>query len=265
MPPLLAPVITPALLSTLRNHPTLPRDTWYLIAATTLTVLNRPDEIPKVYRYAIERGSDGLADYQPDLEEQLKISRRLREALIKASAISGVPKVIGANDNARYPSVMSVRTMLTRSQTINSLLSLKEVTPPELLDDPGAPSPTGRRRDIYEVPSSEILHRGQLFFDKIYGKIAKRVMGQMDRSGTEDLGLTARLVYGHVLSNTRVLTSTETSFVMIAGLIPQDVSSLKITNYYLGKFNGLKLTNVSPGQSTAQRSSPRRIEWRCHN
>jgi hypothetical protein len=48
-------------------------------------------------------------------------------------------------------------------------------------------------------------------------------MGQMDRSGTEDLGLLARLMYGYVLSNTSVLSAAETSFVMIAGLIPQDV------------------------------------------
>ncbi len=48
-------------------------------------------------------------------------------------------------------------------------------------------------------------------------------MGQMDRSGTEDLGITARLMYGYVLSNTSVLTAAETSFVLLAGLIPQDV------------------------------------------
>ena len=69
-----------------------------------------------------------------------------------------------------------------------------------------------------------MLQRGQSFFDDLYGKIAKRVMGQMDRSGTEDLGLTARLIYGHLISNTSVLTAVETSFVLIAGLIPQDVS-----------------------------------------
>lgn len=48
-------------------------------------------------------------------------------------------------------------------------------------------------------------------------------MSQMDRSGTEDLGITARLMYGHILSNTNVLSASETSFVLVAGLIPQDV------------------------------------------
>jgi hypothetical protein len=69
------------------------------------------------------------------------------------------------------------------------------------------------------------MHRGQKFFDRIYGKVTKRVMGQMDRSGTEDLGLVARLMYSYILSNTSVLTAAESSYVLIAGLIPQDVST----------------------------------------
>jgi alkylhydroperoxidase/carboxymuconolactone decarboxylase family protein YurZ len=77
---------------------------------------------------------------------------------------------------------------------------------------------------MYEVPSSKILDRGQRYFEKVYGKVSKRIMGQMERSGTEDLGLTARLMYGYILSNTNVLNPAETSFVMIAGLIPMDVS-----------------------------------------
>ena len=48
-------------------------------------------------------------------------------------------------------------------------------------------------------------------------------MGQLDRSGTEDLGMLARLMYGYVLSNTSVLSAVETSYVLLAGLIPQDV------------------------------------------
>ena len=46
----------------------------------------------------------------------------------------------------------------------------------------------------------------------------------MDHSGTEDLGVVARLVYGHLLSNVRILSAAETSFVLIAALIPQDVN-----------------------------------------
>lgn len=91
------------------------------------------------------------------------------------------------------------------------------------MDEPMAFSPTARPVDIYDTPSSTILHRGQVFWDQVYGKVSKRVMGQMDRCGTEDLGLTARLMYGYLLSNTNVLTPMETSFVLISALIPQDV------------------------------------------
>ena len=104
---------------------------------------------------------------------------------------------------------------------------MKSATPSALLDEPLGYSPTTRPAEVYDVSSSTILHRGQTFFDKIYGKVSKRVMGQMDRSGTEDLGITARLMYGYILSNTSVLTAAESSYVLLAGLIPQDVSVLK--------------------------------------
>jgi hypothetical protein len=109
------------------------------------------------------------------------------------------------------------------------LLALKDSTPDELLDRPSEYSATSRATEIHDLPPAQILSRGQTFFEKIYGKISKRVMGQMDRSGTEDLGLTARLMYSYVLSNEKILTAAETSFVLIAGLIPQDVS-LMVSN-----------------------------------
>jgi alkylhydroperoxidase/carboxymuconolactone decarboxylase family protein YurZ len=117
------------------------------------------------------------------------------------------------------------------------LLELKKATPEELLDDHEGFSPTGRRVDIYETPAPQIMQRGQVFFERLYGKITRRVMGQMDRSGTEDLGLVARLVYGYVLSNTSVLSAAETSFVMISGLIPQDVNP-QLKGHLRGALNG---------------------------
>ncbi len=117
------------------------------------------------------------------------------------------------------------------------MLELKKATPEDLLDEPEAFSPTGRRAEIYATPAPQILQRGQAFFEALYGKITRRVMGQMDRSGTEDLGLMARLMYGYVLSNTNVLNAAETSFVMIAGLIPQDVNP-QLKGHLRGALNG---------------------------
>lgn len=86
--------------------------------------------------------------------------------------------------------------MKPSTKAINALFSLKAATPPSLLDEPLGYSPTARPSDLYDVPQLAVLHRGQKFFDKVYGKVSKRVMSQMDRSGTEDLGITARLMYG---------------------------------------------------------------------
>ncbi|KAK4151176.1 hypothetical protein C8A00DRAFT_17388 [Chaetomidium leptoderma] len=203
-------IITPALLSSIRGYPNLPGHTWYFIAATALSLLNRPDEVAKVYQHALRHGP---GDTTPSRDDKLRISRRMREALIKAAAVGGVPR------------------------TINALFELKKVTPEELLDDPEAFSPTGRRAEIYDTSASHIIQRGQSFFEAVYGKITKRIMGQMDRSGTEDLGLMARLMYGYVLSNTNVLSAAETSFVMIAGLIPQDVNP-QLKGHLRGALNG---------------------------
>ena len=80
-----APIITPALLASLRSHPTVPKHTWYIVAATTLSQLNRPDEIPQVYQHAL--------CHSPGHDEKLRVSRRMREALIMTAAVGGVPRV----------------------------------------------------------------------------------------------------------------------------------------------------------------------------
>ena len=93
MPPAVLPsLVTPALLSSIRGQPQLPKHSWYFIAGVTLSILNRPDEIAKIFKIAIEKGP-GSSDTQPEHEEQLKIARRMREALVKAAPIGGLPKV----------------------------------------------------------------------------------------------------------------------------------------------------------------------------
>ena len=169
----------------------------------------------------------------------------MREALIKVAPIGGLPKVCIAGwfSLSFFPLLRKLRTfasLFSAFKSINGLLALKQSTPSTFLDEPLSYSPTLRSAEVYDVPSSKILHRGETFFDQVYGKVSKRVMGQliilnasttdstwvgqMDRSGTEDLGIIARLLYGYVLSNTNVLNAAETSFVLLAGLIPQDVS-----------------------------------------
>lgn len=90
--PSLPPILNHTTLSSLRSHPSLPKQSWYFIAAVTLSIINRPDEIQKVYNYALDHGATEK-DTSPENDERLHISRRIREALIKASTIGGVPRV----------------------------------------------------------------------------------------------------------------------------------------------------------------------------
>ena len=92
MPPVNLPaIVTPALLSSIRSHPQLPHHSWYFIAGVTLSVLNRPDEIANVFTCALKTGP-GKSSIKPEHDEQLRIARRMREALVKAAPIGGLPK-----------------------------------------------------------------------------------------------------------------------------------------------------------------------------
>lgn len=91
-------VLSPALLSYLQSHPHLPSSTWYFIAGVTLSVINRPDEIPTVFKYALDKGG-GRIPTKPSHDEQLKIARQMREALVKTAPIGGLPKVNQSHTN----------------------------------------------------------------------------------------------------------------------------------------------------------------------
>jgi len=91
-PATLPAIATPALLSSIRAHPQLPLHTWYFITGVTLSVLNRPDEIPKVFQYAVEKGVGRADGKPPKHEEQLEVARKMREALVKMAPVGGLPK-----------------------------------------------------------------------------------------------------------------------------------------------------------------------------
>ncbi len=119
MPPVSLPAVaTPALLTSIRAHPHLPQHTWYFIAGVTLSVINRPDEIPKVFKYAINNGA-GSMDTKPQHDEQLLIARKLREALVKAAPIGGLPKV--------QSTILRVRIEISRLWSISYGIELMEL------------------------------------------------------------------------------------------------------------------------------------------
>ncbi|KAI5814022.1 hypothetical protein BZA77DRAFT_319892 [Pyronema omphalodes] len=170
MVPLLA---TPTFLTSLRSIPHLPAHSWYYLASVAFALLNRPAEIPHIYAYA-------TPSY-----DSVTVLNHTREALLKASAIGGLPS------------------------TINALNALKTVVAEELLDQP---TPSHRQEGTLN------LEEGDRLWDSIYGKVGPRVMRGMKRS-YDDLGIVARMLYAGVLADEGVLGKRETGYVLVTGLV----------------------------------------------
>ena len=77
-----------------------------------------------------------------------------------------------------------------------------------------------------ETPAHEVLHRGQEFFNRIYGPKAGSMMRVLGECGSPDLAAAARLMYAFFLSNSSVLSAKETMLVIVAGGIVNGVSLL---------------------------------------
>ncbi|KAK9478203.1 AhpD-like protein [Lipomyces japonicus] len=215
------PFLSTSTLSSLRSTPLL-ASSWYYIAAATFTVCNKPEAIPEIFKYAVEHDaklsgrsfrtenlvtvsqfSDSQSHYgsedesllvdcsNSDPEIVLQIAKNTREALLKGAALAGLPK------------------------TINSLIQLRNATPTEFREK--APLRGS-------LSTAEELERGQKFWDQVYGKVSKRVIGQMGTAYPDLAQYALQHVYGPLLSYTEILSARETSFVVIACLIPQDVN-----------------------------------------
>ncbi|KAK9466408.1 AhpD-like protein [Lipomyces arxii] len=225
-------LLTPAILSSFRATPLL-ASSWYYVAAATFSVCNRPEEIPVIFKYAVEHDARRrLAAPQPTLEETLlndsltrpssptgstrstgsygpedesalvdctdrdpadvaEIVRKTREALLKGCALAGLPK------------------------TINSMIQLRNATPHEF------------RNEVVVRPtlsSEDEQIRGTEFWNQVYGKVSRRVLSQMNTAYPDLAQYAVQHVYSPLLSFTSILSAKETSYVIIACLIPQDVN-----------------------------------------
>ncbi|KAI9821541.1 MAG: bifunctional AP-4-A phosphorylase/ADP sulfurylase [Phylliscum demangeonii] len=209
--------------ASMRTQRHLPSQTWYILTTIALSTLNRPWELSAVLTHAI-------AHTAPHSPQRRAIAHRTREALIKSAPLTGFPKAINA------------------LHALEAALHPSPPPPPSGTDadDDGierGPSAAARSRTrAIEHPSSSaaataVLGRGQALFDTVYGRAARPVMRQMrETSGAPDLAALVRLLYGHVLSNTDTLSALETSWVMIAALVPQDVEP-QLKGHLLGALN----------------------------
>lgn len=190
----MSPIISQETLDMIKAHSGLPADCYYFIVAVTIVALNRNEELKTIF--------DDACNGKPQ-QEQYRIVKRIREALIKSAPVIGLPRIIMA------------------------LVALKAITPPALLDLP-TPEYGMRTADFVSIPSEAVLERGKKFWERTYQDRSEEVMAAMDNVGTPDLGASARLMYSFFLSHEEVLGGKESLFVTITGMIVTDVSSISM-------------------------------------
>ena len=108
-------------------------------------------------------------------------------------------------------------------QTINAQQALHAALPTSLQIPPSTSQPPTPLPSSTSSPTpTAILHRGDQFFSHLYGPSTTSVLTSLGPSATGSPSLThlVRLLYGHLLSDDRILSPSETSAVVIAALVP---------------------------------------------
>ncbi|AAS50923.1 ABR151Wp [Eremothecium gossypii ATCC 10895] len=211
---------------------------WYLVAAAAFNTCNEPREIPLLYHFALLRHTSGAVDdpsdeevarkvvklfdrdegsrratfnqwYRTPTAGQRQITQRFRETLLKSVALSGLPRAI------------------------NSLHVLAQETPESLLPEHGAVKLDERNNGQLFAHAARnngmdheaLVARGLEHWCHIYGKVSERVANNLNAS-YPDLWYHAIVnVYAPLLSHSGPLDARETSLVIIANLVPQDVNA----------------------------------------
>ncbi|KAI9495557.1 AhpD-like protein [Zychaea mexicana] len=153
-----------------------------------MSTLNHAQDIPTIYQ-TVEKNIQ-------QQEEKVRVMMRLREGIFKTFAIVGYPRVI------------------------NSLQALQAAAPSEVLAQLPA-KPIRSESSWHDI--TEQRERGNQLFDAIYERHTQRVREHM-YNAYPDLAQTAiNHLYGPILSEPSIVSAKETSLIMIAGLMVQDV------------------------------------------
>ncbi|EDO18393.1 hypothetical protein Kpol_1013p68 [Vanderwaltozyma polyspora DSM 70294] len=223
-------------------HPSL-KDTWYLIAAVTFSVCNEPQEIPLLYHYTIMLKNETVVANQITISQRviamfndpvdsikakvnkmylnpseydLKLTAKFREAILRTGPLAGLPKAI------------------------NSMNKLAEYTPPSLTKEHEPINPfSSSAHDLNtykysverlkssfnkETDIAFTTERGLKHWNKIYNKVSPKVVNSLYSAYPDLWYYTLTNVYGPLFSYDDIISSQETSLIIIAALVPQDVN-----------------------------------------
>ncbi|KAI8374263.1 uncharacterized protein BYT42DRAFT_397791 [Radiomyces spectabilis] len=190
---------------------------WPLVTATVVSTLNRPNDIPQVYKFAEECIDETHTDATWRLEKKQMLVTRLQEALYKSYAIVGFPKVINS--------------LSTLSQAVTGDVRLSLL-----------------RRNPRDVSSWEqVLQqraRGRALFDKIYECHATRVYDNLSDAYPDLAEAAINHIYAPILSDVSILGEKETSFVLVAALIAENLPKQLRGQWYGAQHNGATLDEL---------------------
>ncbi|KAF3915248.1 hypothetical protein ABW20_dc0110128 [Dactylellina cionopaga] len=248
--------LSTAVLTRIRTYPSLPSQTWYYITLIALSICNKPEYIgpviSHVFAHSAIPGSTDAAYVKEERawlarnpgklgkvdddgrESALRIMRRCREGLVKSGAIGGIPKAINSLYHLRKCHEPHLLDPLPEYSPLHPLSSTYPTSRPSSLPqdvlnlsrDPN-PSPSSSAPpspSLHPNPTLPFLARGSHFFNTLYGPtISPKVLTNLQKS-SPDLHILATWIYALILSESTVLSPKETSFAIIAALIPQDVN-----------------------------------------
>lgn len=184
------------------------------------------DKFPLPYKYS--RTEDINA-------AQIQVAARIREALLKIAPIAGLPKSINALTALHKvtPTALRAPSKAMRPATIqpghvNSSSIVQEDVAgtrfeDQLIDTRDTIDGPICKKSVNSKEISDNFVRGSLFWENIYGKVSNRVKNQMFSAYPDLWQYAIHNVYSPILSFEDIIPAKETSFCVVAALIPQDV------------------------------------------
>ncbi|SGZ51606.1 CIC11C00000004906 [Sungouiella intermedia] len=166
---------------------------------------------------------------------QTAVASKIREAILKAAPIAGLPKLINALTALRNVTPSSIKPLLKSCRPVTVYPG--HVRSSDLVHEDFAGTRFDESIPTYDtldgpictqsVDTKQVVEnevRGLEFWNAVYGKVSTRVKSQMFNAYPDLWQYAFHNVYAPLLSYTGVLSSLETSFCVIAALIPQDVN-----------------------------------------
>ena len=199
---------------------------WALLAIATVTSSNQPEMIDKILIARLlqltegnetRHGTDLVKEVMPMVgnhkllnekfatanEAQAKFLAEAKETILKISAIVGMPR------------------------SINGLKFLHSATPACLLTEMGELNAEDGfiSSAAHRKSHSDNFKRGLEHWDMTYGKVAMRIINDLNTFYPDLWQFIIKDVYSDILSYNEILDASVTSLVVICALVPLDVNA----------------------------------------